>query len=157
MKNKPMTMLLAMLAGWINRQQVDMINYLKEENKILKEELLKATGSNRVILNDTQRRRLAILARKLGRKLLGEICDVFSPDTLLMWHRKLVARKYDGSKNRGKGGRPRISDYLRQLIIEMSKDNKHLGCRKLCGFLKYLRIKVARNWLKANTFVSRFW
>jgi len=51
--------------------------------------------------------------------------------------------KYDGSKNRSKFGRPRITDYLKQLIIDMAKDNKHLGCRKLHGFLKYLGIKVS--------------
>ncbi len=143
MKTKPMTMLLAMLAGWMNQQQQQIINYLKEENNILKTELLKATGKKRIILNDSQRRRLAILARKLGRKTLSNICNVFSPDTLLLWHRKLVANKYDGSKNRGKGGRPRISDYLKQLIIDMAKDNKHLGCRKLHGYLKYLGLKVS--------------
>ena len=65
MKTKPMTMLLAMLAGWINRQQQEAIEYLKEENKILRGELLKATGKKRIILNDSQRRRLAILGKKL--------------------------------------------------------------------------------------------
>ena len=143
MTTKPMSMLLMMLAGWINRQQQEAIEYLKAENSILKDELLKATGKKRIILNDSQRRRLAILGRKLGRKLLGDICCVFSPDTIMKWHRKLVARKYDGSKNRSKYGRPRISDRLKQLIIDMAKDNKHLGCRKLCGFLKYLGIKVS--------------
>jgi len=48
--------------------------------------------------------RIAILGKRLGRKLLGEICCAFLPDTLLKWHRKLVARKYDGSKNRSKFG-----------------------------------------------------
>ena len=139
MKTKPMAMLLAMLAGWINRQQADVIDYLKAENQILREKL----GKKRILLDDSQRRRLAILGKKLGRKLLGEVCFSFSPDTLLRWHRKLVARKYDGSRHRSKYGRPRVSDYLRQLIIDMSKDNKHLGCRKLCGFLKYLGIKVS--------------
>ncbi len=132
-----------MLAGWINQQQQEVIEYLKAENSILRDELQKATGRKRILLNDSQRRRLAILGRKLGRKLLGEVCCSFSPDTLMMWHRKLVARKYDGSKNRGKGGRPRISDYLKQLIIDMAKNNKHLGCRKLHGFLKYLGLKVS--------------
>jgi len=61
----------------------------------------------------------------------------------LLWHRKLVAQKYDGSKNRGKGGRPRISDYLKQLIIDMAKDNKHLGGKTLHGYLKYLGLKVS--------------
>ena len=90
MNVKPMTMLLAMLAGWINREQQQIIEYLKAENSILKDELLKATGKKRILLNDRQRRRLAILGKNLGRKLLGEICCAFSPNTLLKWHRKLV-------------------------------------------------------------------
>ena len=143
MKTKPWMMLVSMMAGWINRQQQEALAYLKEENKILRDELLKATGKKRIILNDSQRRRLAILGRKLGRKLLGEICCSFSPDTLLRWHRKLVAKKYDGSKNRSKFGRPRITDYLKQLIIDMAKDNKHLGGKTLHGYLKYLGLKVS--------------
>jgi hypothetical protein len=143
MKTKPMTMLLAMLAGWLNQQQQEIIEYLKEENSILRDELRKATGKKRIILSDAQRRRLAILGRKLGRKLLGQVCRSFSPDTLMLWHRKLVANKYDGSAHRGKGGRPRISDYLRQLIIDMAKDNKHLGGKTLHGYLKYLGLKVS--------------
>ena len=78
MKVKPITMLLAMLAGWINQQQQEVIEYLKAENGILKEELLKATGKKRIILNDRQRRRLAILGKRLARKMLGQIGDVFS-------------------------------------------------------------------------------
>ena len=143
MKTKPWVVLVSMMAGWINRQQQDALMYLKEENKILRDELLKATGKKRIILNDSQRRRLAILAKKLGRKALSDITCAFSPDTILLWHRKLVAQKYDGSKNRGKGGRPRISDYLRELIIDMAKDNKHLGGKTLHGYLKYLGIKVS--------------
>ena len=142
MKTNPYTMLLTILAGWMNRQQQEVIDYLKAENSILKEELLKATGKKRIFLNDSQRRRLAILGKRLGRKLLGEICCAFSPDTLLLWHRRLVAQKYDGSKNRSKFGRPRISDELKQRIIDMAMDNKHLGVRKLYGYLKYLGLKV---------------
>jgi len=143
MKTKPWMMLVAMMAGWINRQQQDALAYLTEENKIFKHELLKATGKKRIFLNDKQRRRLAILAKRVGRKALFGISGVFSPDTLMLWYRKLVAQKYDGSKNRGKGGRPRISDYLRQLIIDMAKDNKHLGGKTLHGHLKYLGLKVS--------------
>ncbi len=68
MKTKPYTMLLMMLAGWINRQQQEAINFLMEENKILKHELLKATGKKRIILNDKQRRRLATLPRVPSRE-----------------------------------------------------------------------------------------
>ena len=67
MKTKPMTMLLMMLAGWINRQQQEVIEYLKAENTILNDELLTAKGKKRILLNDRQRRRLAILGKKLGR------------------------------------------------------------------------------------------
>ncbi len=143
MKINPIMMLASILAGWINRQQQEALEYALEENSILREELQKATGRKRIQLNDTQRRRLAILGRKLGRKLLGQVCRACSPDTLMLWHRRLVANKYDGSKNRGKGGRPRISDELRQLIIDMAKDNKHLGRKSLHGYLKYLGIKVS--------------
>ena len=73
MTTKPLSILLMMLAGWINRQQEQAIAYLKEENKILRDELLKATGKKRIILNDSQRRRLAILGKKLGRKLLSQL------------------------------------------------------------------------------------
>jgi transposase len=143
MKTKPWMMLVTMMAGWINRQQQDALAYLKEENKILRDELLRATGKQRILLTDKQRRRLAVLGKKLGRRFLGEVCGIFSPDTILGWHRRLVARKYDGSKNRGKGGRPRISNKLKQLIIDMALDNKHLGCRSLHGYLKYLGLKVS--------------
>jgi hypothetical protein len=81
MQSKPLAMLLVMLAGWVNRQQQDVIDYLKEENKILREKL----GKTRIILNDDQRRRLAIKGKTLGRRLLEDICCVFSPDTILKW------------------------------------------------------------------------
>ena len=93
MKIKPMAIILTMLAGWINHQQSEIIEYLTEENKILREKL----GKKRIRLNDNQRCRLAVLGKKLGRKVLGQFCTAFSPDTILRWHRELVARKYDGS------------------------------------------------------------
>jgi putative transposase len=143
MTTKPWMMLVAMIAGWMNRQQQEIIEYLQAENDILREERQKATGKKRLILNDKQRRKLAILGKRLGRGVLTRISRTFCPDTLLKWHSKLVANKYDGSKHRGKGGRPPISDYLKQLIVDMAKDNKHLGIRKLYGFMKYLGYKVS--------------
>lgn len=139
MKINPMTILLAMLAGWLNRQQADIIDYLTEENKILREKL----GPKRILLNDNQRRRLAILGKKLGRKTLGQFCTAFSPDTILRWHRKLVAQKYDGSKNRSKYGRPKVSDEIKQLILDMADDCKHFGCKRIAGYLKYLGYQVS--------------
>ena len=130
-------MLLAMMAGWLNRHQQDMIDYLKVENAILKEKL----GKKRIILSDDQKRKLAVLAKNIGRKALSGICGVFSPDTLLKWHRILVARKYDGSKCR-KFGRPQISEKLRRLIIKMAKANRDWGYPRIQGQLKYIGYKV---------------
>ena len=111
---------------------------MKEENKILREK----HGKKRLLLNNDQRRRLAVRAKKLSRKALAEICEVFSPDTLLRWHRALVAQKYDGSKRRGMG-RPQISDVLRAAIIDVAKDNRDWGYIRIQGQLKYLGFKVS--------------
>jgi len=126
-----------MFAGWMNRQQQDMIEYLKAENAILKKKL----GKKRVILTDEQRRQLAMLGQNIGRKALSEICSVFSPDTILKWHRLLIARKYDGSNNR-KYGRPQISEELRNIIIKVAKSNRGWGYPRIQGQLKYLGYKV---------------
>jgi hypothetical protein len=127
-KAKPMAVLLMVRVGWINRHQQDVITYLKEENKILREKL----GTKRILLNDNQRMRLARLAKQLGKAVLKDACCAFSPDTLLKWHRTLVARKYDGSKNR-KPGRKRISEEVEQLIIQIARKNKTWGSRRIKG------------------------
>jgi putative transposase len=142
MKTQPLTMLLAMMAGWLNRHQQQAIEYLKAENSILRDELLKATGKKRILLNDSQKRRLATLGRGLGKKLLGEICTVFSPATIMKWHFKLVAMKYDGTQHRKKYGRPQITDELRNLIIKLAKANRDWGSIRIQGQLKYLGYKV---------------
>ena len=149
MKTKPYTILLTMLAGWINSHQQDMIEYLKEENKILREKL----GTKRILLNDHQKMRLAHLAKRLGRKVLSDACCAFSPDTLLKWHRALIARKYDGSRNR-KPGRKRITLELEKLIIQIARKNKTWGSRRIKGQLKHLGYKICHttidNILKRN-------
>ena len=95
----PFRFILISFAGWMNQQQRDAIDYLQEENRILREQL----GNKRPRLTDDQRRRLAVKAKKLGRKVLAELDILFTPNTLLGWHRKLIARKYDGSRKRGPG------------------------------------------------------
>ena len=138
MRTRPWTVLLIMLAGWMNRHQQDMIEYLREENKILREKF----GKRRIILNDDQRRRLAVRGKELGKKLLSEVSTIFSPETVLRWHRDLIARKYDGSGSR-KMGRPQISDELRDLIIKVAKANRDWGYPRIQGQLKYLGYKVS--------------
>src|SRR5262249_1514808 len=77
----------------MNQRQLQVIDYLREENRVLREQL----GDRRVRLNDDQRRRLAVRAKALGRKILAEVASIVTPETLLAWHRKLIAQKYDGT------------------------------------------------------------
>ena len=72
--------------GWMNQRHVEMIEYLREENKVLREQL----GRRRLRLNDDQRRRLAAKAKGLGRKLLSEIATIVTPEAL---EESLVCRK----------------------------------------------------------------
>src|SRR5258705_12950429 len=102
----------------VQRQQLDVIEYLKAENQALLEQL----GGMRLRFTDAQRRRLARKAKPLGRRRLREISPIVTPDTLLRWYRELVAQKYDGSANRSPG-RPRIADEIQSLILEMASDN----------------------------------
>jgi len=140
----PWLFLLMLLSGWINRYQEEMMTYLKEENKILKEKI----GKKRIILNDDQRRRLAIKGKKLGRKLLSEASTAFSPDTVLKWHRELVAKKYDGSQQRRKPGRPPISKEIEDLVVRILKECPQWGYYKIEGYMKYLGYQVSRSTIK---------
>jgi len=93
---QPWYLLGMALANWLNGQQQAVIECLREENRVLREKL----SRKRILLSNDQRRRLAIQGKALGRKLLSEIACLFTPATILAWHRKLVANKYDGSRNR---------------------------------------------------------
>src|SRR5437588_2457087 len=95
----PFRFLLISVAGWMNQRQQHAIDYLREENPVLRTQL----GSHRLRFTDDQRRSLAAKAKLLGRKLLADVATIVSPDTLLTWHRKLIAQKYDGSARRGPG------------------------------------------------------
>jgi hypothetical protein len=111
--------LLIALAGWMNQRQLQMIEYLREENRVLREQL----GNRRLRLTDDQRRRLAARARGLGRKVLAELATIVTPETLLRWHRQLVAQKYDGS-GKGKPGRPRTAVEIEELVVRMAEENR---------------------------------
>ena len=91
----PFRLLLISLAGWLNQHQRDVIDYLEEENRVLREQL----GNKRLRLNDDQRRRLAVKAKKLGGRVLQELKTLVTPETLLAWHRKLATRKCTPASN----------------------------------------------------------
>ena len=83
---QPWQLYLVILAGWINRQQQIVIEYLCTENQVLKQKL----GKKRILLNDGQRRLLAVKGKALGRKALSELTTIVTPDTILRWHRQLI-------------------------------------------------------------------
>ena len=101
---QPWQLLLFTWVGWIHREQQQAIEYLRTENQVLWEKL----GKKRILLNDNQRRRLAIKGKVLGRKALHQVATIVTPDTILRWHRQLVAMKWDYRKRRKSIGRPRI-------------------------------------------------
>lgn len=145
----PSKVLSVVLAGILNAHQHRVIDYLREENRVLKEKL----GSKRPRLSNDQRRRLAVFGKAIGRKALSEICTIVTPDTILRWHRELIARKYDGSGNR-KHGRPRVMAEIRELIVRLASENSSWGYERIEGELRKLGHRVARttvaNTLKAN-------
>ncbi len=102
MNTLQLQLLMLIFAGWVNRRQQDVIEYLQEENRVLREQL----GGKRLLLTDHQRRRLAEKAKAIGRKGLFQISTLVTPDSLLRWYRRLIAKKYDGSKSRTVGVAP---------------------------------------------------
>ena len=85
----PFQFVVIAVSGWMNQRQLHVIDYLREENRVLREPL----GGRRLRLNDNQRRRLATKAKGLGRKILAEMATIVTPETLLARHRKLIAQK----------------------------------------------------------------
>src|SRR6266850_1721448 len=136
----PFRFVLIAVAGWMNQHQLQIIDYLREENRVLREQL----GGRRVRLNDDQRRRLAARAKGLGRKLLAEVATIVTPETLLAWHRKLIAQKYDGSDKCGPG-RPRTAGEIEVLVVGMAEENRDWGYRRIQGALFNLGHELARS------------
>ena len=99
----PFSFVIACIAGWLNQHQQRAIDYLVEENRVLREQL----GNRRIRFTDDRRRRLAARAQEVARSVLSGFATIVTPETLMAWHRRLIANKYDGSHRR-KAGRPRI-------------------------------------------------
>jgi putative transposase len=135
----PFRFLLVVLAGWVNRHQLDVIDYLREENRVLKEHI----GKRRLRLTDAQRRRLAAKGHQLGREVLQRIATIVTPDTILRWHRRLIA--YRWTYPRARVGRPGVMGEIRRLTVEIARDNPSWGYRRIQGALDNLDHRVARS------------
>ena len=130
----PWQLYFLILAVWVNRQQQTVIDYLRTENQVLREKL----GKKRILLNDDQRRRLAVKGKFLGRKMLQEIGTIFTPDTILRWHRRLIAKKFDSVDRRGKVGRPPTPQEIREMVLRAARENPGWGYTQLVGVLNNL-------------------
>jgi putative transposase len=135
----PVRLLLVTLAGWVNRHQQQVIEYLVEENHVLKEQL----KGRRLRLTDDQRRRLAATGQRLGRRVLRQVATIVTPDTILRWHRRLIAGKWTFERKRP--GRPGIMKEVSSLILRMATDNPAWGYSRIQGALKNLGHRVARS------------
>src|SRR5262245_40021387 len=139
----PLQFLLLLFAGWTNRRQLEAIAYLKEENRVLREQL----SGRKLRLTDEQRRRLAAKGRAVGRHRLGEVAGLVTPATILRWYRELIARKYDGRAPR-KAGRPVNAPTLRQLVVRFASENPSWGYTRIRGALGNLGHDLGRNTIK---------
>ncbi|MCP3918438.1 MAG: DDE-type integrase/transposase/recombinase [bacterium] len=133
----PLRVLLLTVAGWVNRHQQHVVEYLVEENRVLKEQL----GGRKLRLNDDQRRRLAAKGNQIGRKALAAVVTIVTPDTLLRWHRRLIAAKWTYRTKRV--GRPGLMKEIRELIVRFATENSTWGYCRIQGALKNLGHTVA--------------
>ena len=128
---QPWQFYAVILVGWLNREQQKIIEFYQTQL----DALMKAQGKKRLLLTDDQRRLLAVKGKALGRKALMELTTIVTPDTILRWHRMLVAKKWDYSKKRKSVGRPRIRQVIVDLILRFAKENPDWGYDRIQGAL----------------------
>jgi len=130
--------LLAALIGWLDQRERQAVAYLIEENRILRSHV-----RDRLRLTDEERRRLARHGHRLGRRRLGEVATIVTPDTILRWHRHLIARKWTCPTRRG--GRAGVLVEIRRLVLRMAEENPTWGYTRIVGALKNVGHRVSRS------------
>ena len=130
--------LLAYITGTVDQELLLRNEYLVTENRILRDQL-----KGRLQLNDGERKTLADIGQKLGKQALKEVAQIVKPDTILGWHRKLVAQKFDGSTQRKAPGRPTIDPELEALIVRMAREHRSWGYDRIVGALAHLGYTVS--------------
>src|SRR5215472_13313538 len=138
MRDNKWARLLAYITGLVNQRLPLQCEYLAAENRVL---CSHAAGRPR--LSDTERSTLAEIAKRLGRKHLAEVACVDKPDTILGWYRRLIARKFDGSKHRAYPGRPCINPAVEALVVRMARENSSWGYDRIAGALANLGHRVS--------------
>ena len=132
---------LRVLTGWLERREREAIAYLIEENRLLRQQL----GGRRLRLTDADRRRLAARAHRVGRAMLREIATIATPDTLLRWHRQLIARKWTYLSTSGRRG---VMPEIQRLVTRMAAENPTWGYTRIQGALKNVGHHVGRSTIR---------
>jgi hypothetical protein len=133
MKDDNWARLLAYVTGLVNQQLLLQNEYLAAENRILRAYL-----PTRLRLSDPERSTLAEIGKRLGPKALHQVASVAKPDTILRWYRKLVAQKFDGSRQRSYPGRPPVQHKTVELVVQMARENPGWGYDRIVGALANL-------------------
>ena len=130
--------ILAYITGTVDQELLLRNEYLTAENRILKAQI-----KGRLRFSDPEKKTLAEIGHRLGRKALEDVANAVRPDTILSWYRKLIARKFDGSKAPRSEGRPLLDPEIEQLIVRMAKENIDWGYDRIVGALANLGHKVS--------------
>jgi len=130
--------LLAYITGTVDQELLLRNGYLVTENRILRNQI-----QGRLRLSTGERTALAEIGQQLGKKVLEEVATIVKPDTILAWHRKLVAQKFDGSQRRKTPGRPRIDQELEALVVRMARENRSWGYDRIVGALANLGYTIS--------------
>jgi putative transposase len=130
--------ILAYITGTVDQELLLRNEYLAAENRILKAQL-----KTPLRLTDAERMALAEIAHRLGRKALEDVANTAKPDTIMGWYRRLIARKFDGSKSRRYPGRPRIDAEIEQLVVRMAKENSDWGYDRIVGAMANLGYRLS--------------
>jgi transposase InsO family protein len=125
--------ILAYVTGSLDEELLLRNEYLATENRILKAQI-----KGRLLLSEADKKTLAEIGYQLGRQALEDVANAAKPDTILGWYRKLIARKFDGSKARRYPGRPRVDRELENLVVRMAKENLTWGYDRIVGALTNL-------------------
>lgn len=129
---------LAYITGSVDQELLLRNEYLATENRILRNQI-----KGRLRLTDPDRISLAEIGRRLGRRALAEVAQIVRPETILGWHRRLIARKFDGSKNRSMPGRPTTGPSIEDLVLQLARENRSWGYRRIVGASRNLGREVS--------------
>jgi len=130
--------LLAYITGTVDQELLLRNESLATENRILRSQI-----KGRLRLNDGERKALAEIGQKLGKQALAEVAKIVKPDTILGWHRQLVAQKFDGSRQRKAPGRPTIAQEVEALVVRMAQENRSWGYDRIVGALANLGYTIS--------------